>query len=133
MLVQLEQHKDIIKEAGLKSVALGIGQPKHAAHWGRKLAPSVLCLSNETNAVHYLYGLKRNSGTDWVFKTGLYVASVKAAASGVGQGAATGDISMLGGIFIVNREGVIQYSYANDFAGDYPAIAEIVAGYKSRS
>jgi len=130
MLVQLEQHKDIIKDAGLKSVALGIGQPKHAAHWGQKLAPSVFCLAVETNGVHYSYGLKRNTGTDWILKTGLYVASVRAAASGVGQGAATGDIAMLGGIFIVNRAGIIEYSYVNDFAGDYPSFNEIVGEYK---
>ncbi len=113
-------------------MALGIGQSKHAAHWGRKLAPSVLCLAVETNGVHYSYGLRRNTATDWMFKTGLYVASVKAAASGVGQGAATGDIAMLGGIFIVNREGVIEYSYTNDFAGDYPSPAEIIEVYKKR-
>lgn len=133
MLVQLEQAKDIIKEAGLKSVALGIGQPKHAAHWGSKLAPSVLCLAVEANGVHYSYGLRRNTGTDWIFKTGLYVASVKAAASGVGQGQATGDIAMLGGIFIVNRDGVIEYSYANDFAGDYPTPEKIIEEYKKKA
>lgn len=132
MLVQLEQAKDIIKEAGLKSVALGIGQPKHAAHWGGKLAPSVLCLAVEANGVHYSYGLGRHQGLGWMFKPGLYAASAKAAASGLTQGEATGDIAMLGGIFIVNREGIIEYSYANDFAGDYPPIAEIIAEYKKR-
>lgn len=132
MLVQLEQAKDIVKEAGLKSVALGIGQSKHAAHWGGKLAPSVLCLALETNGVHYSYGLSRNQGLGWMFKAGLYTASAKAAASGQTQGQATGDIAMLGGIFIVNQQGLIEYSYANDFAGDYPPIAEIIAGYKKR-
>ena len=126
MLVQLERHKDQIKAAGLKSVALGIGQPKHAAHFGGKLAPSVICLSNETNAVHFLYGLKR-SGLEQMLNPGLYIASVKAAVAGVTQGEATGDVSMLGGIFIIDKEGRIRYTSVNDFAGDYPPIPEIVS------
>src|SRR5260221_11543832 len=99
MLVQLEQHKDEIKAAGLKNVALGIGQPKHAAQFGGKLAPNVICLTNETNAVHYLYGLQR-AGLGQLFNPKLYQASMKAAAIGLKQGDATGDIAMLGGIFI---------------------------------
>jgi hypothetical protein len=126
MLVQLEQHKDLIKAAGLKNVALGIGQPKHAAHFGGKLAPSVLCLSNETNAVHFLFGLKR-AGIEQMLNPKLYIASAKAAATGLTQGHATGDTAMLGGVFMIDAAGVIRYITINEYAGDYPPIPEILA------
>lgn len=131
MLVQLEQANAEIKAAGLKNVALGIGQPKHAAQFGGKLAPSVLCLSNETNAVHYLYGLQRG-GLAQMFNPKLYQASMKAAAKGLTQGEATGDTRMLGGIFIVDQKGIIQYASANEFAGDYPPIEEVLEHWRMR-
>lgn len=129
MLVQLEQANNEIKAAGLKNVAIGIGQPKHAAQFGGKLAPSVLCLSNETNAVHYLYGLKRG-GLAQMFNPKLYQASIKAARAGLTQGEATGDIGMLGGIFIIDPQGTIRYGEQNEFAGDYPPISEVLEQYK---
>lgn len=129
MLVQLEQHNDEITAAGLKNVALGIGQPKHAAQFGGKLAPHVLCLSNETNGVHYLYGLKR-SGMGQLFNPKLYQASLRAAAKGLTQGEATGDTQMLGGIFIVDQQGIIRYGDQSDFAGDYPPIPEVLEHWR---
>ncbi len=129
MLVQLEQHKDEIKAAGLKNVALGIGLPKHAAQFGGKLAPSIICLTNETNAVHYLYGLHR-SGLGQMFNPKLYQASIKAARAGLTQGEATGDIAMLGGMFIVDQQGLIQYAYVGDFAGDYAPIPDVLEHWR---
>src|SRR5262245_16265907 len=74
MLAQLEQHRDEIKAAGLKPVAVSLGEPKHAAHFCGKLAPSVDCLVNKTNEVHFAYGLKR-SGVEALFNPKLYKAS----------------------------------------------------------
>lgn len=125
MLFQLEQHHQEIAAAGLRSVAVGLGQPKHAAHYGAKLSPSTLCLANETNEIHFRYGLKR-SGLGQMLNPRLYVASAKAAAAGLNQGKSTGDVAMLGGIFIVDEQSLIRYAYVNDFAGDYPPIPDIL-------
>jgi peroxiredoxin len=128
MLVQLEKHNELIVKAGLNNVAIAIGQPKHAAHFGTKLAPSITSLTIESNDVHYLYGLKR-AGVEQVFNPKMMMATIKSFAAGQVQGQATGDITMLGGIFIVDRGGIIQYASANEFAGDYPLIPDIIAEY----
>jgi hypothetical protein len=125
MLAQLEQHKDLIQAAGLKVVAVGIGEPKHAAHWCGKLAPSAACLVNKTVDVHRAYGLSRG-GFRTMLNPKLYTASFRAAAAGFSQGEATGDIAMLGGIFVVDRQGIIRYAYANEVAGDYPPIPDLL-------
>jgi hypothetical protein len=60
----------------------------------------------------------------------LYKASAKAAAAGLTQGEATGDIGMLGGIFVIDQQGLIQYIYVNDFAGDYPPLPDILHSWR---
>ena len=130
MLAQLEQNKDEIRAAGLKIVAVGIGKPKHAAHFCGRLAPSAACLANETNDVHLAWGLKRG-GLGQLFNPKLYVASARATRAGFRQGKATGDIAMLGGIFVVDQQGLVRYAYANDYAGDYPEIADVLKALKT--
>lgn len=125
MLVQLEQHQAAIRAAGLNSVAVGIGEPKHAINFCGQLAPSLTCLVNKTIDVHLTYGLQRG-GWHTMLNPQLYANSARAAAAGLTQGQATGDIAMLGGIFVVDQPGLIRYSYINEVAGDYPPIPEIL-------
>ena len=125
MLAQLEHYKDEIRAAGLKSVAVGIGEPKHAVNYCGKLAPSLTCLVNKTIDVHLTYGLRRG-GWGSMLNPKLYANSARAAQAGFTQGRATGDIAMLGGIFVVDQQGLIRYSYINEVAGDYPPIPEIL-------
>jgi peroxiredoxin len=132
MLLQLEKHNELVVKAGLNNVALALGLPKHAAHFGAKLAPSITCLTIESNDVHYLYGLKK-AGIEQTLNPKMIAATIKSFAAGQVQGLATGDIAMLGGIFIVDRGGIIQYASANEFAGDYPLIPDIIAAYTAPS
>lgn len=125
MLAQLEQHQDAIRAAGLKSVAVGIGEPKHAISYCGKLAPSLNCLVNNTIEAHVAYGLRRG-GWSTMLNPKLYTNSARAAQAGFTQGQATGDIAMLGGIFVVDQSGLIRYAYVNEVAGDYPPIPEIL-------
>ena len=130
MLAQLEQNKDEIRAAGLKIVAVGIGKPEHAARFCGQLAPSATCLVSQTNDVHFAWSLKRR-GLGQLLEPKLYVASARATRAGFRQGKATGNIAMLGGIFVVDQQGIIRYAYANDYAGDYPEIADVLKAVKT--
>ena len=48
------------------------------------------------------------------------------AAEGFLQGAATGDAAMLSGTFVVTSDGVIQYAYYGEHAGDHPDLGELL-------
>jgi len=128
-LAQLELHKDEIKAAGLKNVAVGLGEPKHAVNFCGKLAPRVTCLVNKTTETHKVYGLKR-SGVSTLFDPRLYVNSVRATAAGFTQGKATGNVAMLGGVFVIDQQGLVRYAYINDVAGNYPEITDILKAVK---
>ena len=123
-LAQLELHKDEIAQAGLRLVAIGLGQPKHARHFCGKLAPSADCYTNNSTAVYKTYGLQQ-AGMNQLLNPGLLKSSVRAMFRGHRQGAATGDVKMLPGTFIVDREGIVQFAHYSNHPGDHPEIAQI--------
>ena len=115
-----------MQAAGLRIVAVGIGEPRHAKRYGAQLARSITCLSHPTPEVHERYTLKRSSA--WVLlDPRLWENSVRATAGGHVQGHSTGDTAQLGGTFIVDTAGVLRYIYLSQIAGDHPSFPAILA------
>jgi len=121
----LEQPKDEIKAAGLRAVAIGLGEPKHARRYCGQLAPSLTCYCNQAGDIYRAYGLGRGSAGQLV-NPGLWTATLRATLRGHVQGKATGDVKMLPGTFIINRQGVVQYVYYSQHAGDQPDFGELL-------
>ena len=57
----MELHREEIEAAGLRVVCVGLGEPKHARHFGGKLAPSTECVTNEEPALHAAFGIERGN------------------------------------------------------------------------
>ncbi len=124
-LAQLERHTDEILAAGLRLAAVGIGKPKHAQRYCGRFGPSVQCLVNPTKEAYDAYGLKRGRLMDLIGPQTI-IASARTVARGIVQGNATGDPYMLGGVFIIDQQGVIRYARYDQYAGDHPGFAEIL-------
>jgi peroxiredoxin len=131
-LAQLESHKDRIATAGLKLVAVAMGEPKHARRYCGKLTADITCLSNKMGEVYRAYGIGKAGWTD-ALNPDLIKASIRAAAAGHVQGQATGDVAMLGATFIVDTEGIIRYAHYNSHAGDHPDLDRLLASIQSRN
>jgi hypothetical protein len=121
----LEQHRIEFENAGVHVVAVGLGEPKHAALFGPRLAPSVTCLTRPTPEAHYAYGIGRAQGQNLI-QPGMLSAAVKAAAGGHLQGKATGDARVLSGTFVIDHAGVIRFAHYARFPGDDPRIEDIL-------
>jgi hypothetical protein len=106
-------------------VAVGIGEPKHAAYFGPRLAPNVMCLSLATPRAHEAYGIGRIA-IDALLQPGLVAAAIRATAHGRVQGKATGDARVLSGTFLVDTTGTIRFAHYSRYPGDDPAIDEIL-------
>lgn len=122
----MELHKDELANAKLQVVSVAMGEPKHAERYCGKLAPSITCLTNETTMPYQTYGLQQGKLGELMSPV-VVVASVRALARGSSQGEAIGDVKMLPGTFIVDRQGIIQYAYCSKHAGDHPKIADLIA------
>ena len=57
----MELHHAEIEAAGLRILAVGLGEPKHARHFGGKLAPNVECLTNEKPTLYEAFGIERGN------------------------------------------------------------------------
>jgi len=124
-LAQLEQHKDQLTAAGLRIAAVGLGEPKHAQRYCGSLAPSLACYANKTKEAYRAFGLERGSPLQ-LMGPGVLAAGARAVARGHTQGEPTGDTLMLGGVFIIDQQGVVRYAHYDAHAGDHPEFAEIL-------
>jgi peroxiredoxin len=125
-LAQLERHQSEIQAAGLRVVAVGIGEPKHAQRYCPTLAPNAECLAGRGTSAHEAYGLHRGSLMQLAGPQ-VIQAGLRATASGVTQGETTGDWAMLAATFVVGPDGVIRFTHYGQFAGDHPDLKEIFA------
>jgi peroxiredoxin len=131
-LAQLELHKDEFATLGLPVIAIALGKPKHARRYCGRLAPSVTCYCDGETAVYAAYGLEQG-GASSILNPGLVTATARALAAGHLQGKATGDVHMLPGSFIVDGEGVVQYAYYSQHAGDHPDLNRLLPAIRISS
>lgn len=110
---------------GVNVVAVGLGEPKHAATFGPRLAPSVFCLSRATPEAHFAYGIGRASAVA-LAQPGQVAAAFRAASHGHMQGKATGDARVLSGTFLIDAGGTIRYAHYARFPGDDPGIPDLI-------
>lgn len=132
-LAQLELHRAELEAAGLKVAAVGLGEVEDAAKTCGRLAPTIGCFTRADLNAHEMYQLKLSSLGSL---PGTLAAAPRALARGHIQGRATTDARgtrMLGGVFVIDRAGVIRYADYNEFAGNHPPFAEIVAAAKNLS
>lgn len=113
-------------------MAVGLGEPKHARHFGGKLAPGVTCVTNETPEVYEAYGIGQGNLLRLMAPDAL-AAGARAASRGHTQGKATGDAQRLPGTFIIDRDGIVRYTHYGKHAGDQPNLTELVAWWRAQS
>ena len=106
----------------MQVIAIGLGQPKHAERYCGKLAPSVTCLTNEKSHLNRAYGLENASVAALLLSPNAMKNGLRATRKGFRQGRSTGNVMMLPGTFVVDRDGVIQYAHYSKNAGDHPEI-----------
>lgn len=102
-----------------------MGQPKHAERYCGSLAPSITCLTEETSAPYYAYGLARGGLKEF---TSLNTAKTafKLAQQGIRGGQVIGDPLMMPGNFIVDQQGIVRYAFYASEPSEHPQMADIL-------
>lgn len=103
-----------------------MGEPKHARRYCGKLAPSVDCLTDPGTEPYKAYGLRRAKGGE-VMSFDVMRAGMRATAEGFTAGAPSGDVMMMPGNFIVDRDGIVRYVFKAKHIADHPRIKDVVA------
>ncbi len=107
-----------------------MGEPKHAAHYCGKLAPSVRCLAHTTPDPYFAYGVGRASMLEMATPR-VFAAGMEAVRKGHMVGQVIGDPRMKPGSFIVDQEGRVQWTYYAADISDHPTIESILVAAES--
>ncbi len=126
-LGELNTHRAAIEAAGLQTIAVAMGEPKHNQRYCGTLAPGVTCLTDETTAPYAAYGLGRGRVFGELMSPGVMAAGARATRKGYLPGQPVGDVTILPGTFIVDRQGSVRYAYYSAHAGDHPAIEALIS------
>jgi hypothetical protein len=108
-----------------------MGEPKHARRYCGNLTAEIICLTNKEGDVYKAYGIGK-TGWSSALNPDLIKAGFRAAVAGHVQGTATGDVTVLGATFIVDRKGVIQYAHYDAHAGDHPDLDRLLASIQRK-
>lgn len=110
----------------MQIIAIGLGEPKHAVRYCGKLAPSVTCLTNGKSHLNRAYGLTNGTVVGMLLSPSALKNGVRASRKGFRQGKSTGNVMMLPGTFVVDRDGFIQFAHYSKNAGDHPDIDTVL-------
>ncbi len=126
LLAELQERSAELAQAGLLVAAIGLGEPRHAQRIGQRYAPDLTVLAAPTADAYAAYGIVR-AGMKQILSPRTFAAGARAALSGSAQTKATGDQQMVGGAFVVDRQGVVRLAHYDAFPGDKPDLDRIVA------
>ena len=109
-----------------------MGEPKHAERYGGRLAPSILCLTNEKPDLYDEFGIGRGNVLRMIAPDAI-AAGARAASNGFRQGKSTGDTTRLTGTFVVDQDGIVRYAHYGKHAGDHADIEEVLAAWREEA
>ena len=131
-MVQLHRAREEFEAAGVRLVLIGQATPRHAKHFRDKLELDPLpILADEERRSYRVAGFSRGSVTQLVGPRSVLAGVKHSRRSGVIQGRPVGDIAQLGGEMIVRPDGTVQWSHAQENAGDTTSPQDLLAALKS--
>ncbi len=124
--MQLRDHREDLERAGGRVVLIGLGGPRRAGAFCREHGLAFACLSDPTRSAHEAYGLVRGVGRTLAPRNlGRFIGLNRRAETR--QHRAGGDVWQQGGMFVVDRAGMVRYAHRNEDPGDHAPIDEVIA------
>lgn len=114
---------------GVQVVAIGMGAPGEAASFKRSRGIPFPLLSDTRQDVYKSYGLGFINPTAEL-QTGAFGGLMREMVRGNFAGVPIGDVTQLGGTFLVDKEGVTRYAHRDRGTSTYPTMQELVAAVK---
>ena len=122
----MELHREQLVDAGLEPVVIAQGEPKHAERYCGKFAPNITCLCRDDTEAYRVYGLRQGSLREFA-SLDVLKAGARAFRQGHVGGQVVGDARMMPGTFIIDTDGIVQYAYYSQHAGDHPDIDDLIS------
>lgn len=129
-MAQLRLKKLHFEQAGAQVILVGMGTPEESATFKMKFDVPFPLISDPKRQLYQAFGLKRVTAMG-LFSPSVAVKGVLAMSKGHTVGIPIGDVRQLPGVFIINTDGQIVYSYFASDPSDHPDPDTILKALKT--
>ena len=124
--MQLHEGRERIDESGFQVILVGLGNPLHAEEFRKEFAPSFPIVCDPEKQLYRAYGLGQGSLSGMASPTVL-LRGLRAMTQGHIPGIPRGDVLQMPGVFMIDQEGQVRYSYYSKDASDHPPVESLIA------
>jgi len=123
--VQLHSAREKFSEAGINVVLVGLGTPEQAEEFRKKFSLSFPIICDPDKELYRLYDLKRGTVASMA-RASVLLKGMRAMSQGYSPGMPQGDVMQLPGVFLIDTNGDIRYSYFSKDPSDHPNVETLL-------
>jgi len=124
--VRLHNARKKINEAGFNIFLVGLGTQKQAEKFREEFSLSFQIICDPQKELYRMYDLKGGTIAD-VASPSILLKGLRAMSLGYRPGIPGRDVMQLPGVFLIDTNGNIRYSYFSKDASDHPSVETLLA------
>jgi peroxiredoxin len=119
--VQLHNARKQFDEKGFQIVLAGLGTVEQSARFREEFSLTFPIISDPKKELYRQYGLS-SAGVSSLLSPVVLLRGMRAMSRGYTPGIPRGDVMQMPGVFLIDTEGNIRYSYFSKDVSDHPPI-----------
>jgi peroxiredoxin len=124
--VRLHNAREDFTQADFNVVLVGLGKAAQAENFRDEFSLSFPIICDPQKELYSIYDLKGGSLGD-VVSPSVLLKGLRTMSLGYRPGIPHGDVMQLPGVFLIDRDGNIRYSYFSKDASDHPSVETLIA------
>ena len=124
--MRLHNAREEFREAGFNLVLAGLGTPAQAEQFRDEFSLSFPIICDPQKKLYRMYDLKGGIVAD-VASLSVLLKGLRTMSLGYRPGIPRGDVMQLPGVFLIDRDGNIRYSYFSKDSSDNPPVKTLIA------
>ena len=124
--MQLHNARKQFEQNGFQVVLVGLGTAEQAEKFRSEFSPSFPVICDPYKELYRQYGLGRG-GVSSVASPAVLFRGLRSMSRGYTPGIPRGDVMQMPGVFFIDTEGIVRYSYFSKDASDHPPVDSLLA------
>lgn len=121
----MHNERERFSKVGFNVVFVGLGTPEQAERFREEFSISFPIICDPQKELYRMFGLKRGSVGN-VASPAVLLSGLRALSQGFSPGIPRGDVMQLPGVFLIDTEGNVRYSYFSKNASDHPTVETLL-------
>jgi peroxiredoxin len=123
--VQLHNAREQFKEKGFQVVLVGLGTAEQAGEFKEEFSLTFPIICDPQKELYRQFGLGRG-GVSSLASPVVLLRGMRAMARGYTPGIPREDVMQMPGVFLIDKDGEIRYSYYSKDASDHPPVDSLL-------